>query len=639
MINEQVKSGLQIDGAPEELEAVKSLVKNLIDQTSPDADERTGVYKKRRDFFEGRHHLYSNVVGLGNKEKQGHILAVFNYVWRMSTRLVQALSNLPFRYKIRPSDEASEIESIRAEAEENWYMKILRDNQFFNYLFRRNCTIQVRDADFAIKVIVENDEEEGKRIKIYHAENMEKLHVVWDDSSGRDYSAVFYRDKWTLEKIAREFNGYMADAAPDDSKNSGGGSQGDEFGIHAGTSTGTAVATPTGNNKVPKAWVTDGWGWFKVIDEMGVKSYKMCNVTMINDDVVQFVHSDYKKNPWIIGHSFDNPGKPWSISFEDNLIDSQIELNDRTSEEGDMIRIGANQKYVVVNMPNFDATSVKPGSGQVIYIQGERADFKPLDINVNPFPTETYIQRTLKHMFALGIPEIALATGSAPYTGRVGAIQYQPISDLVDELRMKWTPVLEELFDRLHSYTVQFFPETKPFMQAYDDDSQQSYDVKRQIDFEWDSILPQSQSEDVVNASTLFDRGVLPIKRYLEKSGYQDPMSVIKELKRESKDKELSTVRQQFKQLSSGVVEASIDARRAQMEAEEQAGSVAGQIADATKPQPTQPAAKPIMQKWQNSDTGAKGIPAGAGVEGVGQTASQTGFLKQASQNLRAGGQ
>lgn len=634
------KNELMLDGTSQEREVVKEVVKAYVDLTKVDVEERGRIYKKRRDFFEGNQGLYTNVVGLKSKEKSGHILAVFNYIWRMSSRLTQALTNSPMRFKVKPADEASEIESIRAEMEENWIKKILKDNHFYDIIFNRNVTIQIRDADFAIKCTVEEDERMGKQIKIKWAENMEKLHVIWDDTTGTEYSAVIYRDLWSVERISREFNGYKATPISQDA-NSSGSSEGSHDNNQYGVKTSIIgdAKVPTGKSRIPMAWVHDAWGWFKVLDDVTQQPvWKMCNVILINDDVVQFVKTDYEYNPWMIGHSFDNPGTPWSISFIDNLVDAQTELNDRTCEEGDMIRIGANQKYVVTNMPNFDTTSIKTGSGQVIFIEGENADFKPLEVNVNPFPTETYINRSLEHMFALGIPKIALATGSAPYTGKVAAMQYQPVSDLVESLRMKWTPVLYELVKRIQDYSTKFFPETNSFTYSFDEETAQNYPNIREVEFEWDSILPQSQSESIVDASTLFDRDVLPIKRYLERAGYQDPMSIIKELKKESKDSELSTIRNKFRQFSPGVVQGQIEARRKMMEAEEANAETMGNINDVVsvmnRPQPTAPANKPILQKSMNE--GNRGVPAAAGVSGVGQVATQAGNVNQVSQNIRA---
>jgi hypothetical protein len=630
--NQQNLSGLQIDANPQELVAASEVIDKYIQFTSGDSDEREKIYRKRRDFFNGRHHLYSNVVGLRGKERQGHILAVFNYTGRFCNRLVQALTNNSMRYKVRPEDESDMVESIRAESEEEFHRKVLRDNSFWEVVFRRNSMIQVRDADFALKCVVEQNDKGEKEIKINWAENMEKLHVIWDDAAGTSFSAVIYKDLWTIEKIAREFDGYQAEPVNQDGSPAGESSQIDPYGTQS-TSMANEERSPTGKNMLPKAWVTDTWGWFKVFGEGNQPEWKMCNIIKINKTIVQFVKTDYEHNPWMIGHSFDNPGRPWSKGFIDDLVDPQVELNDRMSEEGDMIRVGANTKYVVVNMPHFDATSVKPGSGQVIYIEGENADFHSLDVNINPFPTESYLNRTLEHLFNLGLPKIALAAGTAPYTGRVGAIQYQPISDMVDDLRNKWSPVLQELFKRIQSYAINFFPETKPFMMAHGDQGDYG-PVMREVDFEWDSVLPQSRSDSIVDASTLWDRDLLPLKTMLEMSGFQDPMNIIKQLKKENADPEMIALRTRFKQFSQGAVKATLEAQREQMDAQEATGAMQGAIDQASQTNGSAPATKPMLQKWQNS--GRRGVPATNGVSGVGQTASQKGNLNQTTQNLRA---
>lgn len=625
-----------LDGTPEEQAAAYQVVKNIQEQLGPDGEEREKVYTVRRDFYEGRHHLYSNVVGLRSKERQGHILAVFNYVQRFCFRIQQSMTNSPMRFKIVPEDEASEVESIRAEMEENWIRRIFRDNNFNEIILPRSIAIQIRDADFAMKVTVQENMKGEKEIKIQHAENMEKLYVVWDDAAGIEYSGVLYRDKWTLDKIAREFNGYKAMPIQQDSAGtSGESSHSDQYGVFAGSSA-SSRKSPTGKmDKLPKAWVNDYWGWFRVIDEAtGEKVWKMCNIVCINDDVVQFVKSDYELNPWVIGHSFDNPGSPWSMGFIDNLIDPQVELNDRQSDEGDMIRIGSNLKYVVTNMPNFDASSVKPGSGQVIFIEGEQADFRQLQTNINPFPSDSYLNRTMDHLFNLGLPKIAIAAGSAPLTGRIGVIQYQSVSDLVDMLRVKLIPVMEGVIKRIQNYSIQFFPETQGFMTAFDGDSMQDIGItKRDVEFDWDSVLPQSRSEGIVDASNLYDRGAISLKTYLEMSGFRDPMRKIKELKKENEDQDLVTIRKQFQQYARGAVQAQIEAQSALAEealAEQNAQASAIQ----QEAQPQQQAPSTMKQNYQNGED--KQPSSSAGVAGVGATTSQSGNVKQVSQQLRA---
>ena len=60
------------------------------------------------------------------------------------------------------------------------------------------------------------------------------------------------------------------------------------------------------------------------------------------------------------------------MSFVDPLVDAQIELNDRTGEEGDLIRVGSHMKFLAVNMSDFDPDSVKPGTVRLFFIEGRK---------------------------------------------------------------------------------------------------------------------------------------------------------------------------------------------------------------------------------------------------------------------------
>ena len=66
---------LMLDGSPEERTVVKEVVKAYVNLTQLDVEERGRIYKKRRDFYEGNQHLYTNVIGLKSKEKDSnHII-------------------------------------------------------------------------------------------------------------------------------------------------------------------------------------------------------------------------------------------------------------------------------------------------------------------------------------------------------------------------------------------------------------------------------------------------------------------------------------------------------------------------------------------------------------------------------------
>jgi hypothetical protein len=613
-------------------ERISSDLENLIQEV----DARKTVINKRRDFYEGRHERYTNVVGLTNKMQQGHINAVFNYIQKFVQKLHQSLTNAPPKIKIKPKDEADEIETSRAEAVETAVRNILNENKFFSVIFDRCGMTQIRDGDFAIGCQVMEDGKTGKHIEITPIEDLLKLLVWWDDSSGNSFSAIAFSDMWTLTRIKREFG---IDAEPY-RETEPSGKQGshlkDQYGMFSnlGVTSGASNGTVTGEVKLSKAKVTDYWGYEVVKGEV-----KVVNIIFINREMKQFIVTDYEKIPRFIGRSFVNPGRAWSTSFIDGLIDPQVELNDRTSEEGDLIRVGAHMKFLVVNMPDFDADSVKVGSGQCIFIEGEGADFKPLQMPASPFPSEAYLNRVMEHLFNIGLPKIALAAGTAPYTGKVAAIQYQPIVDVVSKLRTQWEIVMEDLVKVIQQYLIDYFPESHAFMREHITDelgnSSDGQPIVREIEFDWDNVLPLSRSDKVVDASTLRDRHAISISTYLEQAGFSDPEAEIKKLKKEAKDPELLTIMEKFLQLSPAALKATLDSQRAQAtQAQElQAQSAEAQAAATAANPPTPASTPPILNSSQNQDR--RGVGSSSGTP-TGQTATPAGAVAQTTQNINA---
>lgn len=595
-------------------------------------DERRPIIEKRQDFYEGRHHKWTNVTGQAVKQQEGHILAVFNYINRMAKKVEQTLSNKPPKVKILSGDESNEVETARAQAVEEAIYSVLKENKFFLTSFKRSTNNQVRDGDFLLecKVMEENGQ---KRVVLGAIEDLLKVSIGWDDAAGTSFSFIAFSDQWTTSKIKREFD-YDAEAISenqaDSSSSQGSHINNNQYGTNNGIGLGSNVTIPTGKNKLPKANISDIWS-YEIIDG----EVKVVNLIFINSDCVQFIVTDYKKIPRFPGHSLVVAGKPWSMGFIDNLIDPQIELNDRTSEEGDLIRIGSHMKFLAVNMPDFDPSSVKPGSGQVIFIEGENVDFRPLQMSITPFPSESYLNRVQEHLYSLGIPKIALAAGTAPYTGKVGAIQYQPFADLIDDLRGQFELPFGEIIKTIQEYFIDYFPETHAFMRESIDDGNGGFvdgELKvREVEFDWDNVLPLSRSDKVVDASTMRDRGALSLSTYLAEAGFRDPEKEIKKMRKEYADPDLVTLQSKFSQFSPGAVKAQADAQRVQQEqqmvaAEE--GAAANFQAEASKP-----SVAPILSQDQND--GRRGIPTGSGTPN-GQTATKTGFLNQLNQNMKA---
>ena len=619
----------KLDASKKLRKEIMSGVRDFIKEVQPDVDNRKSAYKMRRDMFEGKHHLYTNVVGQGNKEQEGHVLPVFNYVSKIGRSLQRIISGSGFRFRIDPQDQLSEIESVRAETVESWLTRVLYRNKFMKSTLKRGALVQVRDGDFGLKCVVEG-EGEDKEIKIHHVEDMEKLYVLWDDASGSSFSKIAYVDLWSLDKIEREFPGIDINDLPSPRKDEKSSTQGDHGGDQYGTQ---YVGGTSGNDLAPsylgknaKYRIVDYWGWEKDKD----KELIVSNMILIGEGseayIAQYDETDYSKLPWFIGHSEANPGKPWSSAFIDSLFDANIEINDRTGEEADFIRAGSNLKYIAKNMQDFDADSIKKSKQQVIYIEGEDADLYPLGIPVNIFPSESYKNSALDHIFNLGLPKVALASGPAPNTGRAGAVQYQPIADIVGDFRDAWDVVLQDLFDLIQEYGIRYFDELADmFTESISIGEGKSEDgsmIVRDVHFDWDNPVPLSRSDKVIDAATLFDRKVLPTKVLLQEAGFEDTNRIMKEVEQEFKDQDMVPIRTRFEEFSEGVLKAQNEARKAQLGTEE---AMLAAATGGTQPNPLMPGGEE-----------RRGVSSSKGVPTTGQAATTGGSNRQVQQNLNA---
>jgi hypothetical protein len=626
-------------------EAIKKFALQMIKDIQPDVDERKPIYQRRRNMFEGRQEIYTNVVGLQQKDVEGHIMPVFNYVKKMAKKLYQSVTNYPFRYRIEGEDESNEIELGRSEAAEKFIDKVLYDNKFYNVIFKRGTLTQLRDGDAAIKCVVEDNNAGGRDIKMYLCEQMENMYVLWDDVQGTSFSALAYVKEWSNERIRREYPQVKLEETRSSPTSSIGSHDNDQFGLFSSPAN---TLSPTGLSKVPKTKVADAWVWAAFDkDASGNPIYKIANVVLIGTgedaEIAEFQVTDYRRMPWVFVHGEANPGKPWSSAFIDILFDANIELNDRSGEEADVIRIGANEKFVIKNMPDFDAESLKPGSGQGIYIDGPDADFYPLAHPINTFPSESYKNSMLDHLFNLGLPKIALSAGAAPYTGRVGAIQYQAVADEVTDLRCSWNNTLQELFTMIQEYGIDFFPDAKDIFTISEEVAPGMYEdgatAPRKVSFDWDNPLPLSRSDAVVDAATMFDRKVLPTRMFLEQAGFKDPNRIVKELKKEWKDEDLVPIRSQYENLADSVIKKQDEATREMAETEQEIAATVAATAAVSTPASTSGSAggttpPPMMHNFQNQGR-SRGISSSPGSPATGAK-SAGGAMRQRQQNRNA---
>ena len=596
------KSKLVLEGSPKSQKDWGSRIKRDIAAARNDQVERKRAYDKRRDFILGNHDKYTNIYGLAKKAKKGHADQTLNYAGRSVEKIYHSIGNNPPNIKLLPLNRSDEMENINAQVVEDFIDRVFWYNHWWKRGYKRACMNQVGIGDFAVKVYYDPS---SKEIRVVQAEKMENLLVGWRSDDALEYDWVAHTEMTSVDSIEREWGIKVEpEIAPKGTESSG--QHGDEWN--------TENNFAGDNNELPKTVYTQPM--VKVTEYATDKIYAI----MIGSDLVQLVEHKYGFNPWVIGHSLHMPGKPWSKAFVDDLMSPNVELNEVMNDVRDFIRTASNAKYVAKNMSDFDPESIKTGSGQVIFIDGPDADFQSLEQRVNTFPGDTYTSRIKSFIHDLGVPQVAFGSAQSD-SGKSKAIDYQTIVDIVDDLRDAWELVLEGVIERIQKLGAKYFdadywknPQTDSF-------------EPRQVEFDWEDVLPTTKSEKIVDVLNKFQMG-LPFRIVYEELGYKDVDAIIEIMRQEAKDPDLTTYRAKMYQAMPGLIEAMQKAQASQQPAAP-AGPVPGPGPGVNTPTPT----------LLPSENGGRSTSLPVSVRGGTQTFSTpAGVIGQQAQNTQAQG-
>lgn len=597
---------------PEDQELIKKY-KDKIDSyeeaLKPDLNERKSIYQKRRDFYIGNQGDYSNITGLVRdiKNKKGHVNQITNYAGKTCTKIAYGLANNPPKITIPPIDAVDANERAKAQAVQDFVEKVLKDNSFWKKAYRRCVFNQVILGDAAFMTFPNVNE---KKITISPHDDMGTLMVGWNGYDPDDFDFVLAEQYLTPEKIEEDFgikvNEKMLPKVKDQNSSQGGWNQ-NQWATK--TPTKNANSIPSSKNNLPKLKVT----YFDSFKHYCIK---------IEGELVQLVEKDDVNFPaqkfWTIVKNIPNPPSNWSIADIDYLIDPQIEINDNDNRTADYLRVGGVQRYVAYNMGDFDPESIKTSSGQVIFVNDPdgRSKFEPLQTNINNFPADQYSNRKMQQLYDLGLPKVNYGASGAD-SGRSKAIDYQSSIDLTIFKRDSWELALQDLIHKIQIFGNFIYPEFDWFT-----DSQGEF-VVREAEFDWNDIMPITQSDKIVNVANKFSMIGIPFEQAYKELGYRNPKAMVETLKQELTDPDLMTLRSKMWQVSQGLLEAQIEAQS------QQAGMVPGSEMGG------QPVNQPSTTLTTDQNTGNMPM---AQAGGTTSYSSMGGAMDKAKQNAQAQG-
>lgn len=604
------ESKLILEGTPEEQKRISSVIAGRIDDLRNDRAERSNIYRKRRDFYEGNHGDYSNLTGIikDTKQKKGHTNQVTNYAGKTTVKIAMGLANNPPKFTIIPEDITDESEVIKAQAVEDFIDSVLDDklNRFWKKTYRRSSFIQAEYADAAIKTYLVGD-----KIKLCGHDDMSTIMVMWNGNPG-EYDGVIAEMQLSPAQVYEQYgvkvNEKMLAAYRErDQDFSKIGSHNDNQWATKGGTPGKSEQ-PSGKNRLPTIKVIE----YDTENEYAIK---------IEGELVQYIQKDDVTYPkikyWTIVPNVPNPPSPWSIADIDYLMDPQIEINDNDNRSSDHLRVGNVQRYVAYNMSGFDPNSIKTTSGQVIFVNSTDGSsrFEPLQTNINNFPDDQYHNRKMQQIYDMGLPKVNYGASGSD-SGRSKAMDYQSSIDLTNFKRDAWELSLQDIFEKIQIFGNFLYGEQFDWFQ-----NENGEFVVRNAEFDWTDILPVSASDKIVNIANKVNMIGISIKTALKELGYRNPDKELELLKQELRDPDLMILRSKMWQLSGGI-----------LMAQNQAAVMSQSNADETMPSVNQ--SSPTLTSSQNSD-GAKPMAAKGGTTSY---SSSQGAIEKARQNTAAKG-
>lgn len=536
---------LVLEGTPEERKMYSQRIQDNIEDLKKDKSERKTVYQRRRDFYAGNQGSYSNVTGIikDTKQKKGHTNAVINYAGKTAVKIAFGLANNPPSINGIPLDSTSKTERVRTQGVQDFIESVLndRENRFWKKTYRRQTFNQSIVGDGFIRVY---PDVKNKKIRITGHDDMTNVSVGWNgvDPHEKDFTVI--ETYMTADSIERDFGITVNRKLLPETKLKEGNTSGSWENSNSpfGKNQQNENSLPTGNTELPK---------LKVVDYDSDTHYCI----KIEGEMVQYIVKDdetYPKGQFgIIVSNIPNPPSPWSIADIDYLIDAQIELNDNNDRTSDYIRVGGVQRYVAVNLSDFDPESIKTSSGQVIFVNSSdgTSRFEPLPTNVNNFPSDQYHTRLMSQIYDMGLPKVNYGASGAD-SGRSKAIDYQSSIDLTVFKRDAWELALYKLCEKIQIYGHFLYPELDIFL-----DEQGNF-VVRDFEFDWTDILPISASDKIVNVANKFSMIGIPYRQAMKELGYRNPDAMAEELKAELSDPHMMMIRAKAWQLTEGLLQA-----------------------------------------------------------------------------------
>jgi len=354
-------------------------------------------YTKLREFFDGDQWEYIPEAG-------GH-LRVYNYVATTVFNYTAFMTNEPVEFDVPPQEITDPIEIARAETKETILKEILRDNEF-NIQFEEAAQNGSLLGDSFILGPFYDDL--NKRIYFQNVKKPENIKIVWSDDSYREMEGFIHNYYLSLEKAERIFKAQLK-----------------EKGINL-----IATLMPSSDETTSQQMVEIMEYWD---DER--------RVLIINNRLLDYTEHNWGFIPLLYVRNIPHPERPWGISDVENMLDSQVEYNEKNQDVSEILKASA---FPTIFGKNLKPMQIQSGLMQLIDI-GDEAELMPDPRRAGAAPIEVALNNRRGDIFNIsGINEVLYGgTTVRQATGRALSVLMQSVNNRIKGRQERWSVALQ----------------------------------------------------------------------------------------------------------------------------------------------------------------------------------------------------
>ena len=354
-------------------------------------------YTKLREFFDGDQWEYIPEAG-------GH-LRVYNYVATTVFNYTAFMTNEPVEFDVPPREITDPIEIVRAETKETILKEILKDNEF-NIQFEEAVQNGSLLGDSFILGPFYDDL--NKRIYFQNVKKPENIKIVWSDDSYREMEGFIHNYYLSLEKAERIFKAQLK-----------------EKGINL-----IATLMPSSDEITSQQMVEIMEYWD---DER--------RVLIINNRLLDYTEHNWGFIPLLYVRNIPHPERPWGISDVENMLDSQVEYNEKNQDVSEILKASA---FPTIFGKNLKPMQIQSGLMQLIDI-GDEAELMPDPRRAGAAPIEVALNNRRGDIFNIsGINEVLYGgTTVRQATGRALSVLMQSVNNRIKGRQERWSVALQ----------------------------------------------------------------------------------------------------------------------------------------------------------------------------------------------------